>query len=126
MSTYEYIFLKTDASPDAAGEELARALGMELLRDRKGVVVWAPGFGGLPGAWAAEVPATHHRRPPGRAALALSAGEQARTAFLVESVRYRGDTVRWRQGGRWCLLRNAATPSCAPSWRRGRRPWPGW
>jgi hypothetical protein len=49
MSTYEYIFLKTDASPDAAGEELARALGMELLRDREGVVVWAPGFGGLPG-----------------------------------------------------------------------------
>ena len=49
MSTYEYIFLKTDASPDAAGEELARALGMARLRDRKGLVVWAPGFGGLPG-----------------------------------------------------------------------------
>jgi hypothetical protein len=49
MSTYEYIFLKTDASPEAAGEQLARALGMELLRDDKGVVLQAPGFGGLPG-----------------------------------------------------------------------------
>jgi hypothetical protein len=49
MSTYEYIFVKTDASPEAAGEELARALGLELLRDDKGVVLWAPGFGGLPG-----------------------------------------------------------------------------
>lgn len=49
MSTYEHIFLKTDASPEAAADELARALGMELLRDREGVVVWAPGFGGLPG-----------------------------------------------------------------------------
>jgi hypothetical protein len=49
MSTYEHIFLKTDASPEAAADELARALGMELLRDREGVVVWAPGFGGVPG-----------------------------------------------------------------------------
>jgi len=49
MSTYEHIFLKTDASPEAAADELARALGMELLRDREGMVVWAPGFGGLPG-----------------------------------------------------------------------------
>ena len=49
MSTYEHIFLKTDASPEAAGAELARALGMELLADREGVVVWAPGFGGIPG-----------------------------------------------------------------------------
>jgi hypothetical protein len=49
MSTYEHIFLKTDATPEAAGAELARALGMELLRDREGAVVWAPGFGGLPG-----------------------------------------------------------------------------
>ena len=49
MSTYEHIFLNTDASPEAAADELARALGMELLRDREGVVVWAPGFGGVPG-----------------------------------------------------------------------------
>jgi hypothetical protein len=49
MSTYEHIFLKTDASPEVAADELARALGMELLRDREGVVVWAAGFGGLPG-----------------------------------------------------------------------------
>jgi hypothetical protein len=49
MSTYEHIFLKTDASPEAAADELARALGMELLRDREGAVVWAPGFGGVPG-----------------------------------------------------------------------------
>jgi hypothetical protein len=49
MSTYEHIFLKTDASPEAAADELARALGMELLRDREGMVVWAPGFGGVPG-----------------------------------------------------------------------------
>jgi hypothetical protein len=49
MSTYEHIFLKTDATPEAAGAELARALGMELLRDPEGVVVWAPGFGGIPG-----------------------------------------------------------------------------
>ena len=49
MSTYEYIFLKTDASPEAAGEQLARALGMELLRDGEGVVLLAPGFGGVPG-----------------------------------------------------------------------------
>ena len=49
MSTYEHIFLKTDASAEAAGAELARALGMELLHDREGAVVWAPGFGGIPG-----------------------------------------------------------------------------
>jgi hypothetical protein len=49
MSTYEHIFLKTDASAEAAADELARALGMERLRDREGVVVWAPGFGGVPG-----------------------------------------------------------------------------
>jgi hypothetical protein len=49
MSTYEYIFLKSDASPEAAAEELARALGMELLGDSEGAVLWTPGFGGLPG-----------------------------------------------------------------------------
>ena len=49
MSTYEHIFLKTDASPEAVADELARALGMELLSDREGAVVWAPGFGGVPG-----------------------------------------------------------------------------
>jgi hypothetical protein len=49
MSTYEYIFVQTDASPEAAGEALARALGMELLHDSKGVVVWSSGFGGVPG-----------------------------------------------------------------------------